>query len=444
MKKFITIILCMAMIVTMAAGCGAGDNTAGKESTVASTDSAKQGAEPSKTEVKKDPVTLKLFFFSPELQEQYTDMANQYKTETGNTLDITVQQTDYVTMLNAKLNSGDIPDVFMSSAYADNITYKDYCYDLTDEDFMQQLEPSTLNGVIYNGRITGYPFLVQSFAYIYNKKIFADSGITELPKTISQYEEVCKKLEAKGIQPFATGFKEWWVLPQTAWQTLAPIKDAYEGDYQKFVDALNAGKVKFKDIKEMDNVFNMLDVIKKYGGKKPLESDFNDQCASLATGKVAMIHQGNWAEDTIKKTNPDIDLGYLLGPTGEDASQANLAFFSSQTIRIAKDGKHREQALDWLRWVTTSEYGKNWIPSKIKQMSPIKGAAAPDAQLAKETTDLLSKNTPNFPLYYMMFPTGAEQGLGTVLQGYCAGTYKRAQALDELDAYYAKLVKSIN
>lgn len=437
MKKFITIVLCMVMIVTMATGCGAGNSTAGKDTAAASGSSAQK-------EAKKDPVTLKLYFFSPELQEQYNDMADKYKEETGNTLDITVQQADYVTMLNAKLNSGDIPDVFMSSAYADNITYKDYCYDMTNEDFIKQLEPSTLNGVIIDGKVTGYPFLVQSFAYIYNKKIFADNGITELPKTISQYEEVCKKLEAKGIQPFATGFKEWWVLPQTAWQTLAPIKDAYDGDYQKFVDALNTGKIKFKDIKEMSNVFDMLDLIKKYGGPKPLESDFNDQCASLATGKVAMIHQGNWAEDTIKKTNPDIDLGYLLGPTGEDASQANLAFFSNQTIRIAKDGKNREQALDWLRWITTSEYGKNWIPSKIKQMSPIKGAAAPEAQLAKETTDLLSKNTPNFPLYYQMFPTGAEQGLGTVLQGYCAGTYTREQTLNELDAYYAKLVKSLN
>lgn len=443
MKKLITILVCMAMLVTVAAGCGSGGNTTDKSGTTVAQGTTQKAAETT-TEAKKEPVTLKLFFFSPELTEQYNDMAKQYNTETGNTLDITVQQADYVTMLNAKLNSGDIPDVFMSSAYADNVTYKDYCYDLTDEDFIQQLEPSTLNGVTVNGRITGYPFLVQSFSIIYNKKIFADNGITELPKTIAQYEEVCKKLQAKGIQPFATGYKEWWVLPQTAWQVLAPIKDAYSGDYQKFADALSAGTAKFKDIKEMSNVFDWLDLIKKYGGPKPMESDFNDQCSALATGKVAMIHQGNWAEDTIRKTTPDIDIGYLLGPTGNDANQANFAFFSNQTIRIAKDGKNLQQSLEWLRWITTSDYGKAWIPSKIKQLSPIKGAAAADAQLAKETINLLAANTPNFPLFYQMFPTGAEQGLGTILQGYCAGTKNRAQTLDELDAFYTKLVKASN
>ena len=57
------------------------------------------------------PVTLKMLFYSPELADQYNDMADAYKAQTGNTLDITVLQSDFVTVLRAKLNSGDIPDV---------------------------------------------------------------------------------------------------------------------------------------------------------------------------------------------------------------------------------------------------------------------------------------------------------------------------------------------
>ena len=369
-------------------------------------------------------------------------MAAAYKAETGNTLDITVLQADFVTVLRAKLNSGDIPDIFMSSAYADNVTYKDYIYDLTDQDFIKKIEPTALNGVMVDGRVTGYPFLVQSFSFIYNKKIFADAGIKPLPRTLKEYEAVCKKLQAKGIQPFATGFKEWWVLPQTAWQVLAPIKDSYDGDYVKFVDKLNDGSLKFKNIKEMGNVFDMLDLIKKYGGNKPMESDFNDQCSALATGKVAMIHQGNWAEDTIRKTNPDIDIGYLLGPTGNDPAKANIMFFSNQTIRVAKDGKNLKASLDWLRWLTTSDYGRAWIPEKIKQLSPIIGAKASTAQLSQETVKLLAAKTPNSPLYYQRFPTGTEQGLGIILQGYCAGQTDRKKTLDALDASYTKIANA--
>ncbi|WP_320128564.1 extracellular solute-binding protein [uncultured Sphaerochaeta sp.] len=390
----------------------------------------------------KGPATLSVLFYSPELADQYNDMIAAYKAETGVTLDITVLQTDYRSVLTSRLNSGDVPDIFMSSAYADNSTYKDYVYDLTDEDFIKQLQPSALQGVTVNGRVIGYPFLVQSHSFIYNKKVFKDNGITTLPRTLSEYEAVAKKLQANGVQPFATGFKEYWVLPQTAWQALAAIPAKNYGGYENFVSMLNTGKLKFKDIPEMNQVFDLLDLIGKYGGPKPNESDFSDQTSSIATGKVAMIHQGNWAEDSIRKTNPEVELGFLVGPTGNDASTAGIMFDSNQTIRIAKDSKNLQAALDWLRWLTTSDYGKNWIPGKVKQLSPIIGAPAPDSQIAKATSDLLASGVSGYPWFYQMFPTGTEQQLGSILQGYCAGQTTRDQTLDALDSTYAKIAKA--
>ncbi len=389
-----------------------------------------------------EAATLSLLFYSPELQEQYNDMVEAYRAETGVNLEITVLQADYRSVLTSKINSGDIPDIFMSSAYADNSTYKDYVYDLTDEPFMQQIEPAALQGVTVGGRVIGYPFLVQSHSFIYNKDIFKELGISKLPQTINELNQVASKIQAAGIQPFGTGFKEFWVLPQTAWQVLAPAIPKKYGGYEKFVADLNAGSLKFKNIPEMTQVFDVLDLIKKYGGPKPNESDFNDQTSSIAIGKVAIIHQGNWAEDTIRKTNPDVQLGYLVGPWGNSAEGAGIMFDSNQTIRVAKDSPYLKESLAWLEWLTTSEYGKSWIPSKIKQMSPIKGAAAPDAQIAKETVALLGSGINGYPWFYQMFPTGTEQQLGTILQGYCAGLTNRAETLDALDAAYSKIAKA--
>ena len=102
---------------------------------------------------------------------------------------------------------------------------------------------------------------------------------------------------------------------------------------------------------------------------------------------------------------------------------------------------HDFTVVEWLNWLTTSDYGKKWIPEKIKQMSPIKGAESPDSQLAKETSALLSAGTPSYPWFYQRFPNGAEQGLGTILQEYCAGSKTREQTLASLDEYYQKLIK---
>jgi raffinose/stachyose/melibiose transport system substrate-binding protein len=391
-----------------------------------------------------DDVALSLLFYSPELQAQYDDMVSAYLEETGVTLDITVLQTDFRTVLNSRVNSGDVPDVFMSSAYADNSTYGEHVYDLTDEDFIQNIEPSTLQGVTVGGRVIGYPFLVQSHSFIYNKTLFNELGITDLPATIAELRAVAETIQAAGIQPFATGFKEFWVLPQTAWQVLAPVAANSYGGFENFVSMLNDGSLDFADIPEMANVFDVLDLLKEFGGPKPNESDFNDQTSSIATGDVAIIHQGNWAEDTIRKTNPEIELGYLVGPVGNDPAGAGIMFDSNQTIRVAQDGENREAALDWLRWLTTSEYGKNWVPGMIKQLSPIIGAPAPDAQIAEETVRLIGEGVPAYPWYYQMFPTGTEQTLGAILQGYCAGETNRAETLAAMDSEYAKIANAAN
>ena len=386
--------------------------------------------------------TVTMLFYSPELQSQYNDMAAAYKAETGVTLDITVLQTDFRSVLTSRINSGDIPDIFMSSAYADNTTCRDYVYDLSKEDFIKKVSPTALEGVTVGGRILGYPFLVQSHSFIYNKTVFKNLGITSLPQTLAEYEAAARKIQAAGIQPFATGFKEFWVLPQTAWQAVAPVVIKKYGGYANFVSRLNSGALKFSDIPEMANIFDLLDLVKKYGGPKPNESDFNDQCSMLATGKAAIIHQGNWAEDSIKKINPNADIGFLAGPVGNDPSGAGIMFDSNQTIRVSKDSKNLQASLAWLRWLTTSSYGKDWIPVKIKQLSPLTGAAAPKSQIAEDTVAMMARGIPGYPWYYQMFPTGTEQELGAIMQGYCAGLTDRKATLAAMDESYAKIAKA--
>jgi raffinose/stachyose/melibiose transport system substrate-binding protein len=386
--------------------------------------------------------TLTLLFYSPELQSQYNEMAAAYKAATGVTLDITVIQTDYRSVLTSRINSGDTPDVFMSSAYSDNVIYRDYAYDLSREDFIRNISPSALEGVTLDGKITGYPFLVQSHSFIYNKAVFRNAGITTLPRTLAEFDAAAQRIQAAGIQPFATGFQEWWVLPQTAWQALAPAVAQKYGGYANFVSRLNSGALKFSNVPEMSNVFDLLDLIKKYGGAKPNESDFNDQTSMLAIGRAAMIHQGNWAEDSIKQVNPSADIGFLVGPVGNDASVAGLMFDSNQTIRVNKNSKNLQAVLAWLRWLTTSEYGKNWIPQKIKQLSPIAGAAAPQSQIAEETVAMMGRGVPGYPWYYQMFPAGTEEQLGVILQGYCAGLTDRRATLAALDDAYIRLARA--
>ena len=437
MKRFLAIMICVLVAVFSFTGCG----TANPAATPAASPDASTPAESSPSaqgEASDKPVTLKFMMNSPELTDYYNDMFAAYKEVRPNvTIEAQILQNDYQTVLKTKLNSNDIPDLFMSSAYNDNKVYKDYEYMLNNEDFIKHIEPSILTSVTLDGDITGYPFLVQSHAFIYNIDLFEKAGITKLPETLDELKDACDKLKAIGVQPFSSGFGEWWVLPQTTYPSMS---DAYNGDYEKLFADVKSGALKFGDLPQVEFAMDLIDLIKANSGNKPMESTFDMQCSDFASGKVAMIHQGSWAEDSVMQISPDIRIGFLPQPRMD--GKAVLAVESNLTFRIYKDSPHLDEVLRWLDWLTTSDYGKAWIPEKIKQISPQVGAATPDTQLAKETGKYIA-NGNICPWWIFVGPDGIEQPFGVAFQNYAAGTATREQTREALtkvftDAYAAE------
>lgn len=437
MKKFLAIMICLLVTVLSFTGCG----TANPATTPAASPDAVKPAESSpaaQEEPSDKPITLKFMMNSPELTDYYNDMFAAYKEVRPNvTIEAQILQNDYQTVLKTKLNSDDIPDLFMSSAYNDNKVYKDYEYILNNEGFIKHIEPSILTSVTLDGNITGYPFLVQSHAFIYNIDLFTQAGITKLPVTLDEYKDTCSKLTSIGVQPFSSGFGEWWVLPQTTYPSMS---DAYNGDYAKLFADVKSNALKFGDLPQVEFALDLIDLIKANSGKKPMESTFDMQCSDFASGKVAMIHQGSWAEDSVMQINPDIKIGFLPQPRMD--GKAVLAVESNLTFRIYKDSENLDEVLRWLDWLTTSDYGKAWIPEKIKQLSPQIGAATPDTQLANETGKYIGEGN-ICPWWIFAGPDGIEQPFGVAFQNYAAGSTNRDQTKEALtkvftDAYGAE------
>jgi raffinose/stachyose/melibiose transport system substrate-binding protein len=385
-----------------------------------------------------ETITIKILQYAPEMAEAMHDMAKQFHKQFPHmNLEFTILQTDYFPVLKARLNSSDLPDVFMSNAYLHNEVYRDYWYDLTHEPCMKYVEPAALAGVKSNGRITGFPFILQAYSFIYNKKVFAQAGITKLPRTLKDYTEVCERLKRKGITPFSTGYRDWWVLEQIMTNLFGQVRE----DYERLFAGLNCGKRRFSQLKEVKSIFDWVDLTVQYGEDNPLESDFNAQCALIANNKVAMVHQGTWAEGAIKDINPDADLGFLLVSADHNPERAGLMVDSNITYRICKQSKNVKAALQWLNWLITSDYGKRFVPEKTGQISTIKGAPFPSAQLAQETVKYM-RTAKSYPWIKGYWPEGCEMQLPAILQSYVAGNKTKEQVLYEWDQAWRKCVKA--
>ena len=101
--------------------------------------------------------------------------------------------------------AGNPPDVFVSTA-PDNVAK--FCYNGTVApldpylaaakiDVAKTFPKAALVYTQYDGKQCALPLLADAYALFYNKKMFADAGITTPPKTLSELTADAKKLTVK-------------------------------------------------------------------------------------------------------------------------------------------------------------------------------------------------------------------------------------------------------
>ena len=251
-KKFISAILCAAMTMSLLAGCGSStgsstaDNSAQTEDATEVADSGSAAEESASADTSSDePCEIYMFISSPEYADAIGELIDAYKEVAPNvTINYETTQNDYPTLLKAKLNSGEVPDIFSSTSGKEIDVYKEYSYDLAGQpltETMSDAVAATMQSPADGNGCYGIAIKGNYFGIVYNKAIFEECGITEFPTTVSAMKEACEKISAAGYKPFTTGFNEWWVYKHVA---------------QHFFDAAaaNAGISSAKLVSGLENV----------------------------------------------------------------------------------------------------------------------------------------------------------------------------------------------
>lgn len=219
-KKKLAVLLSAVMVASMLSACGGGDTqeqagggtnndtSAGEESSEENSESADAGEE---SAASGEEVTLKVFDAHAYGLDEYAEMVEAFeKDHPGVTIEVQHAANDSNTLLQSRVNSGDIPDVFDVESGTSAKMYYEYAYDWTDDTDITSLfnEDALETGRDDDGRIKSLPWTYENMGILYNKDCFEQAGITELPTTIDELEEACKKLDAAGITAFAMPAKE--------------------------------------------------------------------------------------------------------------------------------------------------------------------------------------------------------------------------------------------
>ncbi|WP_251037853.1 extracellular solute-binding protein [Paenibacillus albidus] len=108
----------------------------------------------------------------------------------------------------------------------------------------------------------------------------------------------------------------------------------------------------------------MVDVIFDNAQDSKMTTDYATQIADFASGKAAMMLQGNWTQGDIDKIDPALELGILPLPIS-DKEGSILVGVPNNYIDNSKS-EHPEEAKAFLNWMVTSETGQTYLTKEFK------------------------------------------------------------------------------
>jgi len=384
------------------------------------------------------PAEIHMFIASPEYADAIGQLIAEYKKVAPNvTINYETTQSDYPTLLKARLNSGNPPDIFSSTSGKEIKVYLEYSQNLADQSLAAAMT-DPVKAVMMNGKeVHGLAIKGNYFGIVYNKAIFEKVGIKEFPQTYGALVDACKKISAAGYKPFTDGFAEWWVYKHVFQHFL---NAAQPKDVAGLVAAFSSGEAHFKSYPALYNdFFRFVDLVVKNGDQKPLESTISTEIAALGSGKVAMVvGQGAWIEADTLKIDPSIKIGFDGYPVNGDPKSTKVIAGADQAIRIYKGSPVLKETLAFVNWWYTSDYGKSWFTKVAGVIPPVKGAIAPNFEVIKQGDKITAaKGAGTLGIVYAT--DSFWQAFGEIMQGYVAGTTTKDAAISQIEKKWVEL-----
>ncbi|WP_436500303.1 ABC transporter substrate-binding protein [Actinokineospora sp. HUAS TT18] len=189
----------------------------------------------------------------------------------------------------------------------------------------------------------------QNLVY-YNKKLLAQAGVTDVPKSLDEFDAALAKVKGAGITPMASAGQAPWPATALLWSA-ASTKFQSDPD---FWANLCEGTSNYSG----DPVFQKLTASWQDWAKKGylpegyLSTNYPDDQALFSGGKAAFYPSGSWTAAALQKLPNADDFGVTVWPTmtGKQAISVN-----DGAIAVSESTKHQKEAIELAKFLTTGE-----------------------------------------------------------------------------------------
>jgi len=291
---------------------------------------------------------ITLFQQKAEIAEKLQEMAAKYTEETGVEVEVWAQAGDeYYTNLKTNLSSESGPTIFTLNSDAEITEVQDYLADLGSLTFLGNIQSDLL--ATRNGKTVGVPMTAEGFGLVYNASLIDTAKLTDMDALIAIMKENGKDLTTLGLS------QEDYFLAGHMFN----FPFALQSDPVAFCEQVMKGEVKLADVPEFQQYAKLMSAIREYQ-VNPIEVTYDNNCGDFATGKTAMVHQGNWAYGVISQFETDFDMG-ITGLPINGNTKICVGVPSVWCVNADASAEEQQLALDFLNWLYTSETGIHYM-----------------------------------------------------------------------------------
>ena len=244
----------------------------------------------------------------------------------------------------------------------------------------------------FDGVCYGIPSTGNANGVLYNKRIFAEAGVTELPKTPDEFIDALKAVKEKtDAIPLYTNYAAGWTMG--AWDAYIGVAATGKDTYMN--QELAHAKDPFADQGNGTGPYAVYKILYDATAEGLIEDDYTttdwEGCKPmLNNGQIASMVLGSWAftqmRDAEGGEHPE-DVGYMAFPISIDGKQYAPAG-GDYNFAINAQASYEEKlaSLYYLKWLTHESgfaYSEGGVPID-------KSGEYPDLYAAFDGIDMLS------------------------------------------------------
>lgn len=362
-KRLLAALLATVMVAgSVLTGCGASSSqAAGGESAGGGEKSANAGGK------------FTIFQSKTEIMDQLNQLAKDYKDETG--VEIEVWETsgdNYYKDLKTGISTESGPVLFSLAPGSESVEMSDYLEDVSDLSFMSKISDNLKDSV--DGKVVGVPYTIEGFGLVYDGNLVDTSKIGSTDALI----DYLKEAKGKGINGLGLSQEDYFLIAH-----ILNTPFAVQDDPDAYLQQVLKGEVRMKDNDAFKEFAKLMEAIRE-NCTNPVDVTYDNNCGDFATGKAAMIHQGNWVYGMFKDYDVDFDMGIAPVPINGNKKVA-VSVPAAWYINVDASDEEKSMAKDFLEWLYTSDKGKDYLMNQFGFVPVVDG-------MTSDKLDPLSKS----------------------------------------------------